>query len=126
MFYINNFIARKYLAFKLKKANRSQLKIYLDMDMVFYDFSFNNLNANFVYNEDDFYNSKIKGIPAFIKLQKSAKKSFEYFPNIDLSRLKNKQKYYVFSYGYLRTYATKSVATVNSLHLSSIIINKRK
>ena len=66
MLYINNFIFNKYLAFKLKKANNHLLKIYLDLDMIFYDISFDNLNANFVY---DFYNNEVKGIPTFLKLQ---------------------------------------------------------
>jgi hypothetical protein len=69
MLYINNFIFNKYLAFKLKKANNHLLKIYLDLDMIFYDISFDNLNANFVFDEDDFFNNEVKGIPTFLKLQ---------------------------------------------------------
>lgn len=120
MFYTNSFICRKFTAFKLKKANRNLLKIHLDMDIVFYDINFDNLNANFVYNETDLYDEKIKGIPTFLKLQKATKKSYEYIPNIYLSKLVRNQPYYIFTYKYLRTYTTKSVATVSSLYLSEI------
>ena len=90
------------------------------MDLVFYDINFDDLNANFVYNEADFYDDKIEGIPTFLKLQKATKKNYEYLPAIDLPKLVTNQTYYIFTYKYLRTYSTKSVATVSSLYLSEI------
>lgn len=90
------------------------------MDLVFYDINFDDLNANFVYNEADFYDDKIEGVPTFLKLQKATKKSYEYLPTIDLPKLVRNQPYFIFTYKYLRTYSTKSVATVSSLYLSEI------
>ena len=55
--------------------NNKLLKVYLDLELEFYELDFVNLNINFVYNETDFYNKAVKGIPAYLQLEKSSKKS---------------------------------------------------
>ena len=95
------------------------LKIYLDIEMVLYEISFDNINTNFVYNKDDFHNDKIEGIPTYLKLQKANYKDFEYIPN-EPNYIFNRTKHFILTYRYLNTYSNKSVATVNRLQLCNI------
>lgn len=105
---------------------KTLLKIYLDLELEFYELDFENLNTNFVYDETDFYNKAVKGIPTYLRLEKSNKKTYEYFPDIDLSRLQKNQKYAIIEFKHLRSFSTKAVLTKSSLKLSSITFKRHK
>ena len=102
------------------------LKIYLDLELEFYELDFGNLNINFVFNETDFYNKVVKGIPTYLQLEKSNKKTFEHFPDRDLTRLQKNQKYGIIEFKHLRSFSTKAVLTKSSLKLSSIKFKRNK
>ena len=105
---------------------KTLLKIYLDLELEFYELDFGNLNTNFVYDETDFYNNTIKGIPTYLQLEKSNKKAYEYFPDMDLTRLHKNQKYGIIEFKHLRSFSTKAVLTKSSLRLSSIKFKRYK
>ncbi|NQX84670.1 MAG: hypothetical protein HRT67_01900 [Flavobacteriaceae bacterium] len=102
------------------------LKIYLDLELEFYELDFERLNTNFVYNEADFYNNQVEGIPTYLQLEKSNKKTYEYFPDMDLTRLQKNQKYSIIQFKHLRSFTTKAVLTKSSLRLSSIKFKRYK
>lgn len=104
---------------KLLISRKILFKIYLDLEL-----EFDKLNTNFVYDEVDFYNNKIEGIPTFLKLEKSNKKSYENIPHIDYSRLQKNQKYCIIEFKHLKSYSTKAVLTKSSLILRSIRFKK--
>lgn len=102
------------------------LKIYLDLELEFYELDFGDLKTNFVYDETDFYNNAVKGIPTYLQLEKPNKKTFEYFPDGDLTRLQKNQKYGIIEFRHLRSFSTKAVLTKSSLRLSSIKFKRHK
>lgn len=99
---------------------KTLFKIYLDLEMVFYELDFGMLNTNFVYDEADFYNNQVEGVPTFLKLEKSNKTSYEYIPDIDSSRLQKNQKYCIIEFKHLNSFSTKAVLTKSCLKLSRI------
>lgn len=102
------------------------LKIHLDLELQFCELDFGSLNTYFVYAETDFYNTAIKGIPTYLQLEKSNKKAYEYFPDMDLTRLQKNQKYCIIEFKYLRSFSTKAVLIKSSLKLSSIKFKRHK
>ncbi|MCG1035530.1 hypothetical protein [Polaribacter sargassicola] len=102
------------------------LKVFIGSDIVFYEICFDDLNINFVYSEDDFYNDDISGIPTVLKLQKGKNYDFEIFPHSYLSRFNRNQKYCVLEYRYLFGFSTNSVATKSALSLKKISLKKCK
>jgi hypothetical protein len=124
-------IINKYL-FKIKKAlnfkdiNNKLFKVYLDYDMVFYSISFDEINTRFVYDEVEFYDSIIEGVPAYLKLQKPNKKGYEYFPKLDYSRLESSEEYAIVSYKYNGVFSTNAVTTIQNLKFVSIRILKNR
>lgn len=116
---------RCYLFDRLLHKNKL-LKVYLDLELEFYELDFRNLNINFVYDETDFYNKAVKGIPTYLQLEKSNKKNYEYFPNIDVTRLQKNQKYGIIEFKHLWSFSTKAVLTKSSLRLNSITFKRYK
>ena len=106
------------------KKNRC-FKIYLEQDLVFYSVSFDGLNATFVYDEEELYDDKIDGIPAFLIFQNPADKKYQYFTNFKAEKLSNNQSYALLYYDYTGAYSTKSVAIVLDLALKKIVLKKR-
>ncbi len=94
--------------------------------MVFYSIKYDEIKSNHVYDEDEFYDNTIEGIPAYLKLQKPNRKSYEYFPVFHYYKIDRGQEYAIITYNYTGGYSTRSVATVQSLSMSSIKILKQK
>ena len=122
MFKILPFFNSKVNTFILNKSLKKRYKVYLDLDMVFYDINFKQLNVNFVYDESEFFNNTIEGIPAFLKLQIPKSENFIYFHDLSVSKLRENEKYAILTYNYTRSYSTKFVAGVSSYKLESIKI----
>lgn len=99
-------------------------KIYLEQDLVFYNVSFNDLNVNFVHNEEEFYDDKIDGIPAFLIFQNSVDNKYQYFTDFKADKLSRKRRYALLYYDYTGAYSTKSVTAVISLDLVKIVLKK--
>lgn len=113
--FIKRFIHRKTL-----------FKIYLDLEMVFYELDFGKLNTNFVFEEADFYNNQFEGVPTFLKLEKSNKTTYEFIPDIDVSRLQKNQKYCIIEFKHLSSFSTKAVLTKSCLKFSRIEFKRYK
>lgn len=122
MFKILPFFNFKVNKFILNRFLKNRYKVYLDLDMIFYDINFKQLNVNFVYDESEFFNNNIKITPAFLKLQIPKSENYIYFPDLSVSKLKNNQKYAILTYKFTQSFSTKFVAGVSSYKLESIKI----
>lgn len=109
-------------SFKLNLSLKKRYKVHLDFDMVFYDINYEQLNANFVYKESEFFDKTIEGIPAFLKLQISNSKEYIYYPDFDVSKLESNEKFAVLTYRYTQSFSTKFVLGVLCLQLENIKI----
>lgn len=126
MFKIPQFISKFKTDLK-KKAKKNLFKIYLDCDFVFYNVSFDELQAvNTIYDEDKLYDENVAGITTFLKFQKPNQKEYEFYPDIDYSKLKKNQKYAIITYKYKGMLSTKSVSTIQSMSMESIKIFEHK
>lgn len=124
MFKIPQFISKFKTDLK-KKAKKNLFKIYLDCDFVFYNVSFDDLQAvNTIYDEDKLYDENVAGITTFLKFQKPNQKEYEFYPDIDYSKLKKNQKYAVLSYKFSGAFSTRAVATVQNLKFDKVEIFK--
>ena len=99
-------------------------KIYLESDLIFYGINFNQMNTNFIMNEEELYNDTIEGIPAFLIFQNPVDKKYQYFTDFKAEKLDKKQTYALLYYDYKGTYSTKTVTMVISLRLKKIVIKK--
>lgn len=95
------------------------------MDMVFYDVNYDQLNTHIVYNETDFYNPTLEGIPAYLKLQIPNSENYTYYPDFNLGDLKAYKNYAVLTYRYKQFYSTKNVLGIMRMTLDDITIIKK-
>lgn len=123
---INEYLYKIKRVLNFNDINNKLHKVYLDYDMVFYGINLDEIRANFVYDEDEFYDSNIEGVPAYLKLQKPNRNNYEYFPEFHYYKLDRGQEYAVITYKYKGWYSTRAVATVQSLSMSGIKILKHK
>lgn len=113
MLKFQSFLFRVLETLKLKKSNDNLLKIYLDLDFQFYNVDLDNLkDINIIYDEQELYDENVAGITTFLKFQKANLKDYEFYPDIDFSKLNVNQKYAVVTYKYERIIYTKTVATI--------------
>ncbi len=101
-----------------------RFKIYLEEDLVFYSINFNELNANFVYNEEELYDDKIDGVPTFLIFQNPVDNKYQNFTDFKPEKLSKKTVYVLLYYSYTGAYSTKSVTMVLSLKLNKIVLKK--
>ena len=109
---------------KLYYLKNRRFKIYLEEDLVFYSINFNELNANFVYDEEELYDDKLDGIPAFLIFQNPVDNKYKYFTDFKPEKLNKNTQYTLLYYAYTGACSTKSVTMVLSLKLNKIVLKK--
>ena len=122
MYKISQFITAKIKASRLNLLLKKRFKVYLDLDMICYSINYDQLNANLVYKEFEFYDNTIEGIPAYLKLQISGTNEYFYYPDIDTSKFNNNEEYAILTYKVCGAFSTKTVLLVLSMELYSIKI----
>ena len=110
--------------FKRLFSNNSTLKIYLDEDLVFYSINFKELTTNFVFDVEDLYDERVKGIPAFLIFQNPSTGDYQNYTYFESQRLKEKQPYALLYYDCAGAFATRAVSMVSNLELRKIEIKK--
>ena len=109
---------------KLYYLKNRRFKIYLEEDLVFYSINFNELNANFVYDEEELYDDKLDGIPAFLIFQNPVDNKYKYFTDFKPEKLNKNTQYTLLYYAYTGAYSTKSVTLITSLDLKKIALKR--
>ena len=125
MYKISQFIPSKIKAKRLNHLLKKRFKVYLDLDMVFYSINYDELNANLVYKEFQFYDKTIEGIPAYLKIPIGDTNEYFYYPDIDTSKFNKGDEYAIITYKFRSAFSTKTVALVLSMELDNIkVISK--
>ncbi len=104
--------------------NTTIYKIYLDLDLQFYDIDLNPFLKIYAYDEDEFYISNI-GLPTVLKIELANNNGYIEFPKLKYSKLTNHSHYAVVTYSRTNTvFSTKMVSNIQGVELESIEVYK--
>lgn len=104
--------------------NTTVYKIYLDLDLQFYDIDLQQFLRIYAYDEDEFYTNDI-GLPTVIKMELANNNGYLEFPKLKYSKLTNHSHYAVLTFKRTnKVFSTKMVSNIQGVELDSIEIYK--
>ena len=77
-----------------------------------------------MYDEEELYDDKIDGIPAFLIFQNPVDNKYKYFTDFKPEKLNKNTQYTLLYYAYTGAYSTKSVTLITSLDLKKIALKR--
>jgi hypothetical protein len=104
--------------------NTTVYKIYLDLDLQFYDIDLKPFLRIYAYDEDEFYTNDIS-LPTVMKIELANDNGYIEFPKLKYSKLPNNSHYAVITFKRTnKVFSTNMVSNVQSVELDSIEIYK--
>jgi hypothetical protein len=100
-------------------------KLFLDIDLQFYDIDLLPFLRVNTYNEDDFYNPNIIGIPTVIRINTDDDDIFKTFPKKVSGEISENPYYAIITFNELnKVYSTKAISNIKLTELNKISFYK--
>jgi len=100
-------------------------KIFAELDLQFYDIDLNSFLRLYAYDEVEYYNNKVIGVPTVLKIELANNNGYIEYPKLNYSKLSNHSHFAVITFKRTnKTYSTKAVTNIQVVELDSIEIYK--